>query len=281
MVFNLTVLLSTHHKCDLIRVRKAIKTNYSLTYQISRMYRKCRRSSRELSPRQVTIDRRLTSGVINGFRRTTGVICVIPRHARRYLPRRGVTIDDAVAAPRMPRMYGMRRHRARITHASLTHRQAPYARPPGEWSLPEGAPVVGAGTARHVSHPWSRRTCGRTRVARHEGSRCRVETELPTCREATYIRRARGESPPSHPSSSSCSSTSLPPSHPRLSRSYRTPSRARARPYQRGCSDRARRSSLPQQPAPFIPLRRAVTRSRRGWDPLVTGHHSPFAPTFS
>lgn len=152
MVSDLTVPLSTHYRCDLIRVRKVVKTNYSLTYQISRTYRKCRRSSRELSPRQVTIDRRLTSSVINGFRRTTGVICVIPRHAR-HLPLRGVTIDDAVAAPRMPRTYGMRRHRARITHASLTHRQAPYARPPGEWSLPEGAPVVGAGTARHVSHP--------------------------------------------------------------------------------------------------------------------------------
>jgi len=56
----------------------------------------------------------------------------------------------------------------RITHASLTHRQAPYARLPEEWSLPKGVPVVGAGTARHVSHPWSRvvaRVWRDTRVA--------------------------------------------------------------------------------------------------------------------
>lgn len=161
----------------------------------------------------------------------------------------------------------------RITRASLTHRQAPYARLPEEWSLPKGVPVVGAGTARHVSHPWSCRTCSRTRMARHEGSRCRVETELPTCREATYIRRARGRSP-------LCTL-------PRLILLllflplllYRiAPRRERDR------TGGVAPTSAPfipttQRPTPFIPLRRAVTRLRGGWDPLVTGHHSPLAPT--
>lgn len=124
-----------------------------------------------------------------------------------------------------------------IAHASLTHRQAPYALPPGEWSLPEGAPVVGAGTERYVSHPWPwyGSTCDRTRVTRHEGSRCRVETELPTCREATYIRRARGESPLRAPPRLILLPFS--PILPLPSLSYRTPSRARARPNRRGCSD--------------------------------------------
>lgn len=136
----------------------------------------------------------------------------------------------------------------------FTHRLAPYARPPIEWSLPEGVPVVGAGTARHVSHPWFLLyTCRSHACDATLEYRCRVETELPTCRETTYIpSRARGES------LSPLLFTSL--------LSYP--------------AARARATGVARHPhcapvAPFIPLRRAVTRRGHEGDKIsrVVEHH--------
>lgn len=152
----------------------------------------------------------------------------------------------------------------KITQVLFTHRLTPYAHPPIEWSLPEGAPVVGAGTARHVSHPWfSLYTCRSHACDATLEYRCRVETELPTCRETTYIpSRARGES-----LSPLLFTTLL--SHPAA--------RARA-------AGVARRSSPLRAGAPFIPLRRAVTRrdadtrgikSPASWSTTVTRADAP------
>lgn len=125
----------------------------------------------------------------------------------------------------------------------FTHRLAPHARPLTELSLPEGAPVVGAGTARHVSHPWfSSYTCRSPAYNATPEYRYRVETELPTCRETTYIRRrARGESLP----------------HLFTSPYHRIPSRARARP-----TGVARRSTPPSRSRRSSPPRRSRRSSR-------------------
>lgn len=125
----------------------------------------------------------------------------------------------------------------------FTHRLAPHARPLTELSLPEGAPVVGAGTARHVSHPWfSSYTCRSPAYNATPEYRYRVETELPTCRETTYIRRrARGESLP----------------HLFTSPYHRIPSRARARP-----AGVARRSTPPSRSRRSSPPRRSRRSSR-------------------
>lgn len=200
--------------------------------QISRTYRAI---FFEFSPTIASTgdDTCLTSGVINSFSAYYRCHLRDPRHARWYY---------ADERSRRAGTKTKRRTIQRNTRILFTHRLAPYARPPTEWSLPEGVPVVGAGTARHVSHPWfSSYTCiSVARVSRDTVvslPRRDWTPDLP--RDYVYPtiqRRARGAPPPlCHP----------PLSHP-VARANETKVVGVARPARRSSSppsSRSRRSS--------------------------------------